>query len=98
MLQLQGLKPWNVNHIDTMDLWKFGDVKNYSSLNLLAHVLGLPSPKDDMDGSMVAKTFYEDQNPEKIEKYCKKDVITLARVYNRFIGAGNLADDDIIFA
>lgn len=98
MLQLQGLKPWNVNHIDTMDLWKFGDVKNYSSLNLLAHVLGLPSPKDDMDGSMVAKAFYEDQNLEKIEKYCKKDVITLARVYNRFIGAGNLADDDIIFA
>lgn len=98
MLQLQGLKPWNVNHIDTMDLWKFGDVKNFSSLNLLAHVLGLPSPKDDMDGSMVAKTFYEEKNLEKIEKYCKKDVITLARVYNRFIGAGNLDDDDIIFA
>ncbi|WP_317898750.1 3'-5' exonuclease [Aurantibacillus circumpalustris] len=97
-LQLQGLKPWNVNHIDTMDLWKFGDLKNFSSLNLLAHVLGIPSPKDDMDGSQVAKTYYEDKDLSKIEKYCMKDVITLARVYNRFIGSGNLNDDDIIFA
>lgn len=96
-LQLQGLKPWNVNHIDTMDLWKFGDVKNFSSLNLLAHVFGLPSPKDDMDGSMVGKTFYEDNDLPKIEKYCMKDVITLARVYNRFAGLGNLSDDEIIF-
>lgn len=96
-LQLQGLKPWNVNHIDTMDLWKFGDVKNFSSLNLLAHVFGIPSPKDDMDGSQVGKTFYEDKDLPKIEKYCKKDVITLARVYNRFMGSGNLNDEDIIF-
>jgi 3'-5' exonuclease len=97
-LQLQGLKPWNVHHIDTMDLWKFGDVKNFSSLNLLAHVFGIPSPKDDMDGSLVGKTFYEDKDLGKIEKYCKKDVITLARVYNRFAGLGNLNDEDIIFA
>lgn len=96
-LQIQGLKPWEVKHIDTMDLWKFGDVKNFSSLNLLAHVLGLPSPKDDMDGSMVGKTFYEEKNLEKIATYCKKDVITLARVYNRFAGAGNLEEDAIIF-
>lgn len=96
-LQLQGLKPWNVNHIDTMDLWKFGDVKNFSSLNLLAHVFGIPSPKDDMDGSQVGKTFYEDRDLPKIEKYCKKDVITLARVYNRFMGSGNLNEEDIIF-
>lgn len=97
LLQLQGLKPWEVKHIDTMDLWKFGDVKNFSSLNLLAHVLGIPSPKDEMDGSMVGKTFYEEKNLDKIENYCKKDVITLARVYNRFIGLGNLTDDAIIF-
>lgn len=96
-LQIQGLKPWEVKHIDTMDLWKFGDVKNFSSLNLLAHVLGIPSPKDDMDGSMVAKTFYEEKNLEKIANYCKKDVITLARVYKRFAGTGNLEEDAIIF-
>jgi 3'-5' exonuclease len=97
ILQIQGLRPWEVKHIDTMDLWKFGDVKNFSSLNLLANVLGIPSPKDDMDGSMVGKTFYEDHNLQKIETYCKKDVITLARVYNRFAGIGNLSEDDIIF-
>lgn len=97
VLQIQGLRPWEVKHIDTLDLWKFGDVKNYSSLNLLAHVLGIPSPKDDMDGSLVSKTFYEEKNLEKIEAYCKKDVITLARVYNRFAGTGDLNDEDIIF-
>ncbi len=97
ILQIQGKKPWEVKHIDTMDLWKFGDVKNFSSLNLLAHVFGIPSPKDDMDGSMVAKTFYEENNLPKIEKYCMKDVITLVRVYNRFIGKGDLPDEDIIF-
>ncbi|MDO9000256.1 MAG: 3'-5' exonuclease [Bacteroidota bacterium] len=96
-LQIQGLKPWEVKHIDTMDLWKFGDVKNFSSLNLLAHVFGIPSPKDEIDGSMVSKTFYEEKNLEKIAKYCQKDVITLARVYNRFVGLGNLPDEDIIF-
>ena len=80
-----------------MDLWKFGDVKNYSSLNLLAHVLGIPSPKDDMDGSQVSRTFYEEKNLDKIAAYCKKDVITLARVYNRFAGTGNLHEEDIIF-
>jgi predicted PolB exonuclease-like 3'-5' exonuclease len=97
LLQLQGLKPWEVKHIDTMDLWKFGDAKNFTSLNLLAHIFGLPSPKDEIDGSLVSKTFYEDNNLGKIETYCKKDVITLARVYNRFAGLGNLEDEDIIY-
>lgn len=97
LLQIQGLKPWEVKHIDTLDLWKFGDYKHFSSLNLLAHVFGIPSPKDDMDGSMVAKTFYEDKDLERIAKYCIKDVITLARVYSRFVGSGNLSDDAIIF-
>ncbi len=97
LLQIQGKKPWEVQHIDTMDLWKFGDYKNFSSLNLLAHVFGFPSPKDEMDGSMVGKTFYEDNDLVKIETYCKKDVITLARVYARFAGVSNLHEEDIIF-
>ena len=97
LLRIQGLKPWEVKHIDTLDLWKFGDYKHFSSLNLLAHVFGIPSPKDDMDGSMVAKTYYEEKNIEKISAYCKKDVITLARVYKRFAGTGNLSDDELIF-
>jgi len=98
LLQIQGKKPWEVRHLDTMDMWKFGDYKNYSSINLLAHVFGLPSPKEDMDGSMVSSTYYEQGDLRRIEEYCKKDVITLARVYCRFAGTPVLGDDKIIFA
>lgn len=97
VLQLQGKKPWEVSHIDTMELWKFGDIKNFSSLNLLAHIFGIPSPKQDLDGAQVSKTYYEEKNLKKIGDYCCGDVITLARIYNRFAGLGNLNDDDIIF-
>ncbi|MGZ4036489.1 MAG: ribonuclease H-like domain-containing protein, partial [Bacteroidia bacterium] len=62
--QLQGLKPWEVKHLDTMEMWRFGDVKNFTSLNLLAHAFGLPSPKDEMDGSEVGKVYYEEKNIE----------------------------------
>lgn len=98
ILRIQGMKPWEVKHIDTLDLWKFGDHKNFTSLNLLAHVFGIPSPKDNMDGSMVAQTYYEEKNLNKIAEYCKKDVITLARIYLRFTGGGELKDDQLIFA
>ena len=97
ILQIQGLKPWEVKHLDTMELWKFGDIKNYTSLNLLAHVLHIPSPKDDMDGSMVSKVYYEEKDLEKINRYCMKDVITLARIYGRFAGMQDLQEDDIIY-
>jgi 3'-5' exonuclease len=97
ILQIQGLKPWEVKHLDTMELWKFGDIKNYTSLNLLAHVFQIPSPKDDIDGSMVAKVYYEEKDIEKINRYCMKDVITLARVYGRFAGANDLTESDIVY-
>lgn len=98
LLQLQGRKPWEVPHLDTMDMWKFGDYKSFSSLNLLAHVFGIPSPKDDMDGSKVAGTFYEEKDLARIAEYCKKDVITLARVFSRFAGVEEPADNEVIFA
>ncbi len=98
LLQLQGKKPWESKHLlDTMELWKFGDLKNYTSLNLLAHVLGLPSPKDEMDGSLVSKVYYEEKDLPKINKYCMKDVITLARVYGRFSGEVDLKENDIVY-
>lgn len=97
-LQIQGFKPWQVEHIDTLELWKFGDVKNFTSLNLLAHILNIPSPKDEIDGSMVAKTYYEDKDLKKICDYCMKDVVTVARVYQRFKGLAVLRDEDVIFA
>lgn len=97
-LQIQGFKPWEVRHLDTLEMWKFGDVKNFTSLNLLAKILDIPSPKDDMDGSQVAKAYYEENGLEKIKTYCLKDVLTVARVYQRFKGYEVLTDEDTIFA
>jgi 3'-5' exonuclease len=83
LLQLAGKKPWEVNHIDTLELWKFGDFKSYISLNLLAHTLDIPTPKDDIDGSMVWEVYWKEKNLQRIVTYCQKDVITLTQVFLR---------------
>jgi uncharacterized protein YprB with RNaseH-like and TPR domain len=82
-LDLFGKKPWEVPHIDTMELWKFGDYKHYTSLKLMAHVLGIPSPKEDIDGSMVRVVYYEHNDLKRIITYCELDVLTTAQVYLR---------------
>jgi hypothetical protein len=82
-LNLFGKKPWEVAHLDTLELWKFGDYKHYTSLKLLTEVLQIPSPKDDIDGSEVAKVFYEEKNIDRIVIYCEKDVIAIAQVLLR---------------
>jgi len=81
--QTYGKKPWQVNHLDTMELWKFGDWKHFISLELLAHLFGIPSPKDDIDGSVVADIYYEEGNLDRIRKYCEKDVLTLCNVFRK---------------
>ncbi len=83
-LSLQGKKPWEIPHLDTMELWKFGDYKHYTSLNLLAAVLGIPTPKDDIDGSQVASVYYDDHDLERIKTYCEKDVLTVAQIFRKF--------------
>lgn len=85
-LNLQGKKPWEIPHLDTMELWKFGDYKHYTSLNLLAAVLGIPTPKDDIDGSQVASVYYDDHDLERIKTYCEKDVLTVAQIFRKFRG------------
>ncbi len=95
-LQIAGKKPWETNHLDTMELWKFGDYKNYTSLNLLAAVLNIPTPKDDMDGSMVKKVYYEENNLQRIVTYCQKDVITTAQILLRFKGLEGISEEYII--
>ncbi len=82
-LNLFGKKPWEVPHLDTMELWKFGDYKHFTSLKLLAHILGIPSPKDDIDGSQVAQVYYQEQDVDRIIIYCEKDVITVAQIMLR---------------
>lgn len=81
--QLFGKKPWEVPHIDTLELWKFGDYKSYVSLELLAHVFGIPTPKDDIDGSMVSSIYYIEKDLFRIIQYCEKDVLTLANVLRK---------------
>ena len=84
-LRLQGRKPWEVPHVDTMELWAFGDRKAFTRLALLAEVLGIPSPKDDISGEDVSRVYWQERNLARIATYCQKDVETTARVYLRLM-------------
>ena len=95
-LNLFGKKPWEVPHLDTLELWKFGDYKTYTSLKLLTNVLGISSPKDDIDGSEVCKVFYEDNDIDRIVTYCEKDTIAVAQIFLRLRGDAILHDSEII--
>ncbi len=89
-LNLFGKKPWEIPHLDTMELWKFGDYKHFTSLKLLANILGIPSPKQDIDGSMVRQVYYEEKDLDRIITYCELDVVTTAQVFLR------LRNDDLL--
>ncbi|MFT7614796.1 MAG: putative PolB exonuclease-like 3'-5' exonuclease [Parvicellaceae bacterium] len=98
ILNIAGKKPWEIKHIDTMELWKFGDYKNYTSLELLTHVFGIPTPKDDIDGSQVASVFYEDKDVERIAKYCEKDVVATIQLLLRYLGDPLVIEENITHA
>ncbi len=84
-LQLWSKKPWEARHLlDTMELWKFGDVKNFTSVKLLAALLGFPSPKDDIDGSMVGRVYWQEQDLDRIAHYCEKDVLATMQLFQRY--------------
>lgn len=95
-LNLFGKKPWEIPHLDTLELWKFGDYKSYTSLKLLTNVLGIPSPKDDIDGSEVYATFYEENDIDRIVIYCEKDTIAVAQIFLRLRGDAILTKSEII--
>ncbi len=97
VLDIYGKKPWEVNHVDTLDLWKFGDFKHYTSLHLLANVLNVPTPKDDIDGSMVGAVYWKENNLSRIAKYCSKDVIAVAQIIMRLKGLPLIIDEYIVF-
>ncbi|MFN0032618.1 MAG: 3'-5' exonuclease [Flavobacteriales bacterium] len=96
LLDMAGKKPWEINHLDTLELWKFGDFKHYTSLKLLAKIFNVPTPKDDIDGSQVRTVYYEDKNLARIEAYCKKDVATVAQIFLRYRGEEILSEEQII--
>jgi len=95
ILDNAGKKPWEIKLLDTMDLWKFGDFKNYTSLDLLTSILGIPSPKDDLDGSMIAGVYYGEKDLARIVRYCEKDVLAVARVLLRFMNLQGIPDDRV---
>lgn len=95
-LNLFGKKPWEIPHLDTMELWKFGDYKHFTSLKLLTSILGIPSPKDDISGSEVARVYYQEKNMERIVKYCEKDTIAVAQLLLRFNNQPILSELEIV--
>lgn len=95
-LDLFGKKPWQVPHLDTLELWKFGDYKTFTSLKLMAHVLGIPSPKDDINGSDVRDVYYEENDIDRIIIYCEKDTITVAQIFLKLRNEPLLEDDEVL--
>ena len=95
-LNLFGKKPWEVPHLDTLEMWKFGDYKHYTSLKLLTAILGIPSPKDDIDGSEVACIYYKEKNIQRIVSYCEKDTIAVAQILLRFNNQELIKEKDIV--
>ena len=96
MLNIAGKKPWEIKHIDTLELWKFGDYKHYTSLNLLAHLFGIPTPKDDISGADVAKVYYEEGDVDRIVTYCEKDTLTVCQLLLKYKGMKLIEEDQII--
>lgn len=97
VLNIGGKKPWEVRHFDTLQMWKFGDYKNYTSLDLLAAVFDVPTSKSDMDGSMVGQAYYKDNDLEAISEYCSQDVVVLARVFQKMNGMETVPNEQLIF-
>lgn len=96
VLQISGKKPWEINLVDTMELWKFGDFKNFTSLDLLAAIFGVESSKSDIDGSQVSTVYYKEKNLKKIAEYCSRDVVVTAQVYLHLLQLEPISDENII--
>jgi predicted PolB exonuclease-like 3'-5' exonuclease len=97
IFQISGKKPWEINFIDTLELWKFGDYKNYTALKLLTAVFGIPTPKDDIDGSQVAHVYYKEKDVNRISIYCQKDVLATTQVFLKLNGLDLIKSENIQF-
>ena len=98
LLDIAGKKPWEISHLDTMELWKFGDYKAYTSLALLCHVFQIPTPKDDISGADVARVYYEEKDLERIKVYCEKDVVALIQLFLRMRGNALVDEGEIHYS
>jgi DNA polymerase elongation subunit (family B) len=97
-LDIAGKKPWEISHLDTMDLWKFGDYKNFTSLALLCHIFKIPTPKDDISGADVARVYYEENDLKRIAVYCEKDVVALIQLFLKMQGRDLVPEEKINFS
>ncbi len=95
ILNMAGKKPWEIRHLDTLELWKFGDFKHFTSLELFASVFKIPTPKDDIDGSMVGYVYWKENDLQRIVTYCQKDVLTVAQLLRRYLGLPLINDADV---
>lgn len=95
VLKISGKKPWEINHLDTMELWKFGDYKHFTSLDLLSAIFDIPSSKSEIDGSDVNRVYYEENDLEKIERYCKADVVVMAQLFLKLNGEAIIPEERI---
>ncbi|MAW96069.1 MULTISPECIES: 3'-5' exonuclease [unclassified Leeuwenhoekiella] len=94
-LDLFGKKPWEIPHLDTLELWKFGDYKHYTSLKLLTKILDIPSPKTDIDGSQVRDVYYKQKDVKRIVEYCERDVVAVAQIVLRLRNEALLEDSEV---
>ena len=97
ILDIAGKKPWEVNHLDTMELWRFGDYKNYTSIKLLSALFDIPTPKGDIDGSQVSRVYWEEKDLERIKTYCQKDTLTVAQLLLKYKGKDLIKEENIEF-
>jgi 3'-5' exonuclease len=97
LLDIAGKKSWEINHLDTMELWRFGDYKNYTSIKLLAALFDIPTPKDDIDGGQVANVYYQEKDLDRIKIYCQKDTLTVAQLLLRYKGEKIITEENIEF-
>jgi DNA polymerase elongation subunit (family B) len=98
VLNISGKKSWEVLHLDTMEMWKFGDYKHYTSLDLLATIFNVPSSKNNIDGSMVNHVYYHEKDIERISVYCRGDVIVLAQLFLRMKASAIISEEHILTA
>ena len=98
ILDIAGKKPWEISHLDTMELWKFGDFKAYTSLALLCHVFNIPTPKDDISGADVARVYFEENDLERIKVYCEKDVVALIQLFLKMRGDNLVEEGEIYYS
>jgi len=96
ILDNAGKKPWEVQHLDTMELWKFGDFKHYTSLELLAAIFDIPTPKDDINGADIHRVYWQEHNLERIRTYCQKDVLTVARLFLKYQQQPGITDEQVV--